>query len=34
MNEIQFLNAMIKDLENHIKTIQQRIRKLEKEVSK
>lgn len=29
ITEIDFLKAMVKDLENHLKTIKQRIKKLE-----
>ncbi len=29
MNELEFLKAMVKDLEDHIKAIYKRIRKLE-----
>ncbi len=31
MNELEFLRAMLKDLENHIKSIHKRIKELEVE---
>ncbi len=31
MNEIEFLVAMLKDLENHVNIIERRIKKLKKE---
>ena len=32
INEIQFLEAMVKDLEDHLEIIKTRIRKLKKEL--